>query len=71
MGFVEAYNNTLKLILKIWDTVSNRPKRKLENERRELEKKSLEAQMKGDINEMQRIRAQIIEIDRRLAIGDY
>lgn len=64
VGFVEAYNNTLKLIFRIADWVKGRPQRKLASSREELEVASREAQIKGDIHEMQRIRAQIEEIDR-------
>jgi len=66
IGIVEAYNNTLKLVFKVWSWMSDRPKQKLENKRKELEELSRVAQIKGDVHEMRRIRAQIEEVDRDL-----
>lgn len=63
-GFVEAYNSTLKLTFRILDWLKLRPQKKLINKREELEAASRAAQIKGDVHELIRIRAQIEEIDR-------
>lgn len=62
--FVEAYNKTIDVVFRVLDWVKARPQKKLSNKREELEILSREAQIKGDVNELQRIRAKIEEIDR-------
>lgn len=62
--FVEAYNKTVDVAFRILDWVKARPQKKLNNRREDLEVLSREAQIKGDIDELRRIRAQIEEIDR-------
>lgn len=61
---LEAYNKTLTAISRILDWKKGRPRGKLEDRRIVLEDESRAAQIKGDIHEMQRIRAQIEEVDR-------
>lgn len=65
-SFIEAYNKTLDAAFRILDWVKNRPINKLKKSRKELEILSREAQLKGDINELHRIRAKIEEIDRNI-----
>lgn len=62
--FVEAYNKTIDVAFRILDWIKGRPQKKLASKREELEVASRAAQIKGDLNELQRIRAQIEEIDR-------
>jgi hypothetical protein len=66
-----AYSKTIDVIFRILDWMKGRPKAKLEEQRDELEIASRAAQIKGDIYEMRRIRAQIENIDRKLKSGDY
>jgi hypothetical protein len=61
---VEAYNKTIDVVFRILDWTKGRPRGKLEDKRMVLEDESRAAQIKGDINEMRRIRAQIEEVDR-------
>lgn len=68
-GIVEAYNKTIEVVFRVLDWKKARPIVKLQDRRRELEELSREAQIKGDIYEMQRIRAQIDEVDRDLQSG--
>jgi hypothetical protein len=64
LAIVEAYNKTIEATFRVLDWMKGRPKAKLEERRIILEDQSRVAQIKGDIHEMQRIRAQIEEIDR-------
>lgn len=61
----------ITLILKIWDWLKGRPKQKLENRRMILEEESRQAQLIGDLDALRKARAEINDIDRRLATGDY
>jgi hypothetical protein len=68
---VEAYNKTIEVVFRILDWTKGRPRGKLEDKRMVLEDESRAAQIKGDINEMRRIRAQIEEVDRDIrSLGD-
>jgi hypothetical protein len=71
VAILEAYNKSIDAIFRILDWVKGRPKAKMEESRKVWEEASRVAQLKGDLNEMQRARAEIEEIDRRLASGDY
>lgn len=64
LAIVEAYNKTIDATFRVLDWMKGRPKKKLEDMRKELEDLSRAAQIKGDVHEMQRIRAQIEEVDR-------
>lgn len=66
IAIIEAYNKTIAATFRILDWMKGRPKAKLQDKRKELEELSRAAQIKGDIHEMQRIRAQIDEVDRDL-----
>jgi len=63
-AFIEAYNKTVDVAFRVLDWVKARPQKRLEDRRKELEELSRIAQIKGDVNELRRIRAQIEEIDR-------
>ena len=71
IAILVAYNKTIDVIFRILDWVKGRPKAKLEDRRMILEDESRAAQIKGDVHEMVRIRAQIEDIDRRIKSGDY
>lgn len=71
IAIVEAYSKTIDVIFRILDWMKGRPKAKLENQRKELEIASRAAQIKGDLDEMVRVRAQIEDIDSRLKSGNY
>jgi hypothetical protein len=62
--FVEAYNKTIDVVFRVLDWMKGRSQRKLNNKREELEILAREAQLKGDVNELRRIRAEIEETDR-------
>ena len=64
IAIVEAYNKTIDVVFRVLDWKKGSPRRELEDRRKELEELSCAAQIKGDINEMQRIRAQIAKVDR-------
>ena len=64
IAILEAYNKTIAVVFRVLDWTKGRPKAKLEDRRMVLEDESRVAQIKGDIHEMQRIRAQIEEVDR-------
>lgn len=64
LTIIEAYNKTIAVIFRVLDWVKGRPKKKLEDRRMILEDESRVAQIKGDVNELRRIRAQIEEVDR-------
>lgn len=68
---VDAFNNTLQLAFRVWDFISNRPKKKLKKRRLELEEQSRQAQLNGDLDELRKIRGQIEEIDRDLKSDNY
>lgn len=71
IAIVEAYSKTIDVIFRILDWMKGRPKAKLEARRDELEIASRAAQIKGDLDEMVRVRAQIEDIDSRLKSGNY
>lgn len=64
IAVIEAYKRTIDAVFRVLDWMKGRPKRKLEDERKELEELNRAAQIKGDLHEMQRTRARIEEIDR-------
>jgi len=64
LAIVEAYNKTIAVSFRVLDWLKGRPRQKLEDRRMVLEDQSRVAQIKGDIHELRRIRAQIEEIDR-------
>lgn len=68
---VEAYNKTIDVVFRILDWTKGRPRGKLEDKRMVLEDESRAAQIKGDVHELRRIRAQIEEVDRDIkSLGD-
>ena len=71
MDIIGLLRAAIELVLRVWGWVSGRSKQQLLSSRRELEEKSREAQLSGDLNALREIRAQIEEIDRRLDSGDY
>jgi hypothetical protein len=71
IAIVEAYNKTIDVVFRVLDWMKGRPKARMEESRKVWEEASRAAQIKGDIHEMQRARAEIEQIDRRLASGDY
>lgn len=71
LAILTAYNSTIAVVFRILDWLKGRPKAKLEDSRMILEDESRAAQIKGDVHEMVRIRAQIEDIDRRIKSGDY
>jgi hypothetical protein len=71
IAIVEAYNKTVDVAFRILDWMKGRPKAKLEESRKLWEEVSRTAQIKGDIHEMQRARAEIEQIDRRLSSDNY
>lgn len=71
MGIIDLLRATIELILRVWGWVSGRSKQQLLSSRRELEEKNREAQLSGDLDVLQKTRAEIEEIDRRLNAGDY
>jgi len=64
IAIIEAYNKTIAVTFRVLDWMKGRPKAKLQDRRMILEDESRAAQIKGDVYEMRRIRAQIEEIDR-------
>ena len=64
LAILEAYSKTLDGIFRLSDWLKGRPYARLEDRRIILEDESRAAQIKGDINEMRRVRAKIEEIDR-------
>jgi hypothetical protein len=71
IAIIEAYNRTIDVVFRILDWMKGRPKAKLEDMRMLLEDESRTAQIKGDLNAMVRIRAQIENIDSKLKSGNY
>ena len=71
MGIIDLLRATIELILRVWGWVSGRSKQQLLSSRRELEEKNREAQLSGDLDVLQKTRAEIEEIDRRLNAADY
>lgn len=67
-AILEAYNKTLEGVFRLSDWLKGRPYAKLEDRRMVLEDESRAAQIKGDVNEMRRIRAQIEEIDKDMRV---
>lgn len=56
---------------RVWASIANRKRNKLQKRRLELEKESKSAQVNGDLNALRIARAEIEEIDRKLTTGDY
>ena len=71
VAIIGAYSKTIDVVFRILDWMKGRPKQKLEDRRTILEDESRAAQIKGDINEMRRIRAEIEDIDHRIKSGNY
>lgn len=65
-SILEAYNNTLKMSFRVMDWFQGRPIARLKDKRALLEIESRAAQIKGDVNALRRVRAQIEEVDRNL-----
>lgn len=70
VAIVEAYNKTIEATFRVLDWMKGRPRGKLEDRRMVLEDESRAAQIKGDVYEMRRIRAQIEEVDRDIKSFD-
>lgn len=70
-GWSDAYNSTLVLIMRVWDWMSQRPKKRLQARIDALELENRQHQLNGDFEQMRRTRAQLEEARRRLLIGDY
>lgn len=68
---LETYNRTIDVVFRILDWVKGRPKKKLEDHRKELEVESRQYQLNGDLSQLRRVRGEIQDIDRRLQSGDY
>lgn len=66
-----AIGPAMEFVNRVWDYVKNRPKKRLEKRRRELEEESVRAQLDGDLHALYIKRAEIDEIDRRLSTGEY
>ena len=64
LSIIVAYNSTLEMLFRLLDWSKGRPYAQLEEARIVLEDDSRVAQIKGDVYELQRIRAKIEEIDR-------
>ena len=61
----------LAFIGRVWDWANGRPKQKLIEKRIWLEEESRKAQLIGDLDGLRKARAEINDIDKRLATGDY
>lgn len=61
----------IELILKVWGWASGRSLKQLKSKRIELEAKSRQAQLDGDLDVLRKTRAEIEEVDRRISVGDY
>lgn len=61
----------IELILKVWGWASGRLLKQLKSKRIELEAKSRQAQLDGDLDVLRKTRAEIEEVDRRISVGDY
>lgn len=66
IAIVEAYNRSVDVVFRILDWLNGRPIAILKEKRKVQEDANRAAQIKGDINEMQRTRAEIEEIDRNI-----
>lgn len=71
MGIIDLIRAAIEFILKVWGWVSGRSLQKLKNKRTELEAKSRQAQLDGDLDVLRKTRAEIEEVDRRIDTGDY
>lgn len=71
MGIIDLIRAAIEFILKVWGWVSGRSLQKLNNKRIELEAKSRQAQLDGDLDVLRKTRAEIEEVDRRINTGDY
>ena len=71
IAIITAYTTTIAVVFRVLDWMKGRPKAKLEESRKLWEEVSRTAQIKGDIREMQRARAEIEQIDRRLSSDNY
>lgn len=61
----------LAFVGRVWDWVNGRPKQKLIDRRMILEEDNRKAQLIGDLDALRKTRAEINDIDHRLATGDY
>lgn len=68
---IELLRAAIELTLKVWGWVSGRSLKQLKNKRIELEAKSRQAQLDGDLDVLRKTRAEIQEVDRRILVGDY
>jgi len=71
IGILEAYNRTIDVVFRILDWMKGRPKKKLEDQRKDLEVESRQYQLEGNLDQLRRVRGEIQDIDRRLQSGDY
>jgi hypothetical protein len=71
MDIIGMLRSFFEVVIRVWDKLSGRSKRKLEIERMNLEEQSRQAQIVGDLNALRRIRGQIEDIDRKLSTGSY
>ena len=58
-------------MFRILDWMKGRPKKKLEDQRKDLEVESRQYQLEGNLDQLRRVRGEIQDIDRRLQSGDY
>jgi hypothetical protein len=71
MGFLSSIGPVMEFVNRVWDYFKGRPKKRLQEIRRELEKECRRAQLDGDLDALLLKRAEIAEIDRRLSVGEY
>lgn len=68
---IDLLRATIEFILKVWGWVSGRSLKQLKSRRLELQEKSRQAQLDGDLDALRKTRAEIEEVDRRINTGDY
>ena len=71
MGVIGLIRVAIEFILKVWGWVSGRSLKQLKSKRLELQEKSRQAQLDGDLDVLRKTRAEIEEVDRRINTGDY
>jgi hypothetical protein len=71
MGIGALVTAVIGLIMRIWDWLNGYPKKKLLDKRLALEVESRQHQLNGDLDGLRRVRAELQEVDRKLATGDY